>query len=73
MYGCFDNMSLVTLAPEMGHAGVMIEELTKAGICVSLGHTKSSLEEAIDGMHHGAICLTHLFNAMHAFHHRDPG
>ncbi|KAJ9585221.1 hypothetical protein L9F63_002984 [Diploptera punctata] len=72
-YGSVDNARIVTLAPEMENASQVIKELTDRGITVSLGHSMADLHEGENGVHHGATFITHLFNAMPPFHHRDPG
>jgi N-acetylglucosamine-6-phosphate deacetylase len=63
---------MVTLAPEAA-ADAQIAELTKAGICVSLGHTNASAERAKRAFKAGARTVTHLFNAMSGLTHREPG
>ncbi|NP_001120283.1 N-acetylglucosamine-6-phosphate deacetylase [Xenopus tropicalis] len=72
-YGTLENVSLVTLAPEMERSTEVIKELVQRGICVSLGHSVANLSQAEDAVSHGASFITHLFNAMLPFHHRDPG
>lgn len=64
--------SLVTLAPECVPAG-FINRLARAGIRVSMGHTKASAETVIRAADDGASGITHLFNAMPAMTGRDPG
>jgi N-acetylglucosamine-6-phosphate deacetylase len=63
---------MVTLAPEAVE-DAQIAELTKAGICVSLGHTNASAERAKQAFQAGARAVTHLFNAMSGLNHREPG
>jgi N-acetylglucosamine-6-phosphate deacetylase len=63
----------VTLAPELPRAGELIDGLTERGICVSLGHTDADAATAHAAFDQGATTVTHLFNAMRPFAHRDPG
>lgn len=64
---------LVTLAPELPGASELIEHLVRREIAVSCGHTDASVGEANVAFDLGARAVTHLFNAMRPFHHRDPG
>ncbi|EDQ84971.1 uncharacterized protein MONBRDRAFT_12259 [Monosiga brevicollis MX1] len=73
VYGSLDNVAYVTMAPELENAVDVTRELVRRGVRVSLGHTHSNLEEAHTAILAGASCLTHLFNAMTGFHHRNPG
>ena len=41
--------------------------------CVSLGHTAADYETSLAAMKRGAHHVTHLYNAMQPFGHRDPG
>ncbi|XP_061456209.1 N-acetylglucosamine-6-phosphate deacetylase [Rhineura floridana] len=72
-YGCLDGVRIITLAPEMKRSSKVIQELTKRSICVSLGHSVANLSQAEEAVQQGATFITHLFNAMLPFHHRDPG
>jgi N-acetylglucosamine-6-phosphate deacetylase len=63
----------VTLAPELQGALALVEVLTRRGIVVSCGHSDATAAEAHAGFDRGARAVTHLFNAMRPFAHRDPG
>ncbi|XP_015437191.1 PREDICTED: putative N-acetylglucosamine-6-phosphate deacetylase [Dufourea novaeangliae] len=73
MYGTLENVCLLTLAPELLNAERVIEELCRRNIKVSLGHSIGNLHEGEAAVKSGASFITHLFNAMLPFHHRDPG
>jgi N-acetylglucosamine-6-phosphate deacetylase len=64
---------LVTLAPELPGASKVIERLLRREIAVSAGHSDASAEQANVAFDLGVRSVTHLFNAMRPFHHRDPG
>lgn len=65
-------IKLVTLAPELEYAMEFIEELS-ADVRISLGHTDADYETALRAFDKGAGHVTHLFNAMPGFTHREPG
>jgi N-acetylglucosamine-6-phosphate deacetylase len=64
---------LVTLAPELPGAHQLVELLLRREVVVSCGHSDATAEEAHAAFDLGARAVTHLFNAMRPFHHRDPG
>ncbi len=64
---------LMTLAPELPGAGELIDRLIERGVTVSLGHSDATAEQANAAFDRGARSVTHLFNAMRPFLHRDPG
>lgn len=63
------NVKLVTVAPELEGAERFIKE---CGAVVCLGHSNADYETAQKGFKAGAKCLTHAFNVMPPFHHREP-
>jgi N-acetylglucosamine-6-phosphate deacetylase len=63
----------VTLAPELPNALELVDLLVARGITVACGHTDATDEEAHAAFDRGARHVTHLFNAMRPFRHRDPG
>ncbi|SHE67200.1 N-acetylglucosamine-6-phosphate deacetylase [Clostridium fallax] len=68
-----DAVVSLTLAPEIEGAKELIEYLSNKNILCSIGHTKATYNQAMDGIKWGARHATHLFNAMTPLHHRNPG
>jgi N-acetylglucosamine-6-phosphate deacetylase len=64
---------LMTLAPELAGADALVDVLLERGVVVSLGHTDATAAQANAAFDAGACGVTHLFNAMRPFLHRDPG
>ncbi len=63
----------VTLAPELAGGLDAVRRLAGAGVVVSIGHSDADAAMALAAADAGATAVTHLFNAMRPFGHRDPG
>jgi N-acetylglucosamine-6-phosphate deacetylase len=63
----------MTLAPELPGALELVDVLQARGIVVSCGHSNATADEAAAAFDRGVRSVTHLFNAMRPFAHRDPG
>jgi N-acetylglucosamine-6-phosphate deacetylase len=71
--GFEDIIKIVTIAPELEGVLGLIKSMSDIGIAVSLGHSDATFQEAERAFHAGATGITHIFNAMRGFHHREPG
>ena len=67
------QIRVITIAPELPGALHVISEANRRGVCVSIGHSDATLEQAKAGIGAGARHATHTFNAMRPLGHRDPG
>jgi N-acetylglucosamine-6-phosphate deacetylase len=63
----------MTIAPELSGSRELIEELQRAGVIPSLGHSRATYAEAKASHQSGRVGATHLFNAMPGIHHRELG
>jgi N-acetylglucosamine-6-phosphate deacetylase len=63
----------MTLAPELPGATDILQAAAGADVVVSVGHTDADYDTAADSFRAGASHVTHAFNGMRPFHHRDPG
>ncbi len=67
------GVALVTLAPELAGALDVVAALVDRGVAVAAGHTDASSAEMEAAVAAGVTMVTHLYNAMRPFAHRDPG
>jgi N-acetylglucosamine-6-phosphate deacetylase len=68
-----DALRIVTIAPERPGALALIRRMRDAGVVASLGHTDATFAELVAGVDAGASFVTHLYNTMRPFQHREPG
>ena len=69
---CGGLVRIVDIAPELPGAEDFIRR-AKALCTVSVAHTEAGYDDAKMAFDTGATHLTHLYNAMPAIHHRNPG
>jgi N-acetylglucosamine-6-phosphate deacetylase len=67
------GVALVTLAPELDGALDVVAALVDRGVAVAAGHTDASSADMEAAVAAGVTMVTHLYNAMRPFAHRDPG
>lgn len=69
-----DMIKIITMAPEMDEDFAAIREIVSdTDVVVSMGHTDATYDVAAAGIVNGVRSTTHLFNAMSALGHRNPG
>lgn len=67
------SVLMVTLAPELDGGIAAVRLLAERGVVAAIGHTDADLATTRTAVEAGATGATHLFNAMPALHHRNPG
>jgi N-acetylglucosamine-6-phosphate deacetylase len=63
----------ITLAPELPGAEETAAMCSEAGVVVAMGHTDADYERARQALAGHWTHVTHTYNAMRGFSHRDPG
>nr|WP_211653367.1 N-acetylglucosamine-6-phosphate deacetylase [Planococcus sp. MSAK28401] len=63
----------ITIAPEADPNMEFIRTLSANGVVASIGHSNASFEKVQEAIAAGAKQVTHLYNQMSPFHHRNPG
>lgn len=66
-------IKIVTLACEHDEDYKLTKYLRAHGIVASQGHSGATFEQARMAIANGANSMTHVYNGMTKFHHRDPG
>lgn len=65
-------IKIITLAPELCDQE-LIELILENGIKISAGHSNATFLQATNAFKSGVSLATHLYNAMSALQHREPG
>ena len=69
-----DVIKIITIAPEeLPSESDFLDKCRSKGIIVSMGHTSADYAQAMGAIGKGVSHATHLFNAMTACSHREPG
>ena len=72
-------VTMMTVAPELSGFQRLVGDLVSHGITPALGHTDAGYQQMRAAIEHlneltgQQVVVTHLYNAMRGFHHRDPG
>lgn len=67
------GLRLITMAPEIDGALETATALVKMGIPCAIGHSNCDYETGLKAIEAGFSSVTHCFNQLRPFHHRDPG
>ncbi|MEG0687581.1 MAG: N-acetylglucosamine-6-phosphate deacetylase [Hungatella sp.] len=63
----------ITLATEHDPDFALTKYCKETGVVVSMGHSSATFEQAMMGIANGATSMTHVYNGMTPYHHRNPG
>lgn len=66
-------IKIVSLAPEVDGADVLIKHLSKNGVIASVGHSDAGFIDIEKAIENGLTSVTHTYNAQRGLHHRDIG
>lgn len=67
------GVKMVTIAPELPGAMELAASLVEKRILCAIGHSDADFETTLTAITNGFSCITHCFNELRHFHHREPG
>jgi N-acetylglucosamine-6-phosphate deacetylase len=67
------QIKIMTISPEIPGNMEIIRTAASQGVVPSIGHTLAMYEDIEKAIDNGAAHITHMFNAMRPFHHREAG
>jgi N-acetylglucosamine-6-phosphate deacetylase len=68
-----DRVRVVTMAPELPGGLELLRHVSASGAVAAIGHSDVDHDAAMAAFDAGATHVTHLFNGMRPWHHREPG
>jgi N-acetylglucosamine-6-phosphate deacetylase len=66
-------LRVVTLAPELPGGIALLRRVVAASAVAAVGHSDADHARGMAAFDAGATLVTHLFNGMRPWHHREPG
>lgn len=66
-------IKVITMATEKDEDFKLTKYCAEHDVVVSIGHSAATYDEACLAIANGAKSMTHVFNGMTPFHHREPG
>ena len=66
-------IKIITMATEQDDNFELTKYCAANDVRVSIGHSGATIDEAAMAIANGATSMTHIFNGMTPFHHRNPG
>ena len=67
------NIKYITMATETDDDFVLTQYLANNGVVVSIGHSAATYDQAVMAWANGAKSMTHVYNGMTPFNHRNNG
>ena len=67
------SLRALTIAPELPLGLDLVRRTVDVGVLAAVGHSDADHLQAIAAFDAGARLVTHLFNGMRPWHHREPG
>lgn len=67
------TLRVITTAPELPGGIDLVRQAVASGVVVAIGHSDATHAQAAAAFEAGASLVTHLFNGMRPWHHREPG
>ncbi len=66
-------IKVITMACEHDEDFALTRYCAQNGVLVSIGHSSATFDQACMAVAHGAQSMTHVYNGMTPYHHREPG